>query len=343
MFRETLSSVVIYVLFLCQVVLYSVAEIPIIDVSSWRHPSAKDSERNQIVENVNKALEEVGFFAITGHGIDQELRWDALKVSEEFFLLPDEEKLRAKSPNATEYPYGYERQEVLQRGKYAEKEGNQKPDLKETWSMGPGKIPDMPLRRFPLQPASFSRVMTSYYEAMEELADAMLEIFACALDLPKDWFKEKMVNHISALRTLYYYGLDSRPETNIRASPHTDYGVMTLLFSGGPGLQAYVNNQWLDVPDIKDGFIVNIGDMMAMWTNDRWKSTLHRVVVNYDEDPSFRPLPPRQSMAFFVNVRGDCLVDPSDISSSSTIYKPVLARNYILEKHLASLGDHDEL
>jgi isopenicillin N synthase-like dioxygenase len=165
-------------------------------------------------------------------------------------------------------------------------------DLKETFSIGPCN-PDagMPPRRFPSHPPELRDALQQYYEQMERLASRLLRLFAVALHLPsRDWFEPLLTRHLSALRILNYYEFDwsttaaaggesSSESIQIRAGEHTDYGALTILRSGGPGLQLRKDGmstvrgvdgdgaEWVDVPEIPGAFIINIGDMMQRWTN----------------------------------------------------------------------------
>ena len=170
----------------------------------------------------------------------------------------------------------------------------------------------------------------------------MLELFAEALDLPSDWFFEKFYKHMSALRTINYPSQTFQSNNNfsIRASPHTDYGIFTILLPGGSdstGLQILnKNNEWLDVNfnNNDNFFIVNIGDMMARWTNDIWRSTIHRVI-----NPSVNKLynnNRRQSIAFFFNPNPDQVVDTISTCidhNHPKKYDSIIAKEYLLNKH----------
>jgi isopenicillin N synthase-like dioxygenase len=164
-------------------------------------------------------------------------------------------------------------------------------DLKETFSIGPCHPgAGMPPRAFPARPPDLRTALESYYEAMEGLASKLLRLFAMALHLPsEDWFEPLLTRHLSALRILNYREIQrasagvssssncSAPPLLVRAGEHTDYGALTILRSGGPGLQLRKDRvgdgesgdagAWVDVPDIPGAFVVNIGDMMQRWTN----------------------------------------------------------------------------
>jgi isopenicillin N synthase-like dioxygenase len=244
--------------------------IPTINIAPWTRPDRySQKDRDAVACAVGKACQSTGFFAVTGHGVDANALQEAWSVAAAFFDLPMKSKLAWKTENEREYPYGYERNERLQLGKLAGDDAP--PDLKETFSIGPSNpASGMPPRRFPDKPANFQSAIEAYYAEMEKLALTLLRIFAVALDLPESWFEPKMDHHMGALRLLNYFSLKGQPSGTIRAGPHTDYGALTILKSGGPGLQVKKdgsNEEWVDVPFLQDAFVVNIGDLMQRWTN----------------------------------------------------------------------------
>lgn len=253
------------------------SQVPVIDIESWVSETANPDARAEVVRKITKACREIGFFAIQNHGMNQAVIEEVWEASRTFFDLPLEQKIRHKSNDDAEYPYGYENSEKLQRGKG---EVTRHADLKETFSIGPYN-PDsgMPSRRIPGEPASFAHALDAYYRDMEVLAQTLLRIFAASLNLSSTWFEGKMSHHISALRLLNYFQVpvggfeESSPP--LRASPHTDYGPLTILLSGGPGLQVkkdIESDAWVSVPHLPNTFIVNLGDMMQRWTNGRFLS-----------------------------------------------------------------------
>lgn len=327
--------------------------VPVIDVSPWASSSA--DARQAVVAQVAQACREIGFFAVTNHGVPPALQDAALQASRDFFDLPLTTKLQAKTDNEAVYPYGYENSENLARGKQTDHKGSvaavvTAADLKETFSVGPSNpASGMPARRFPPEPAVFSGALTDYYAAMEVLSHTLLRIFAAALELPEDWFTSRSDHHFSALRILNYFPVDSTAvgQNVVRASAHTDYGPLTILLAGGPGLQCQRDggatedpDAWVNVPHLPDTFVINLGDLMQRWTNDRWSSTLHRVVV---QGTGAR----RQSIAYFCNVNPDCVVDPADLTSSGDTdtppphYSPITAKEHLMSKHLASMGQEE--
>ena len=340
--------------------------IPIIDIAPLISPTSSLSKRQRVADQIGAACSDIGFFAIVNHGIPPATIEALLASSRKFFDMAEQDKMAAKSANDAEYPYGYERSEVLSKGKELdwnvgrEDECSSAPDLKETFSLGPRLSPDGQLaRRWPpkLPPNDkFISTHEEYYAAMERLAQSLLRGFALALGLDEDYFRPFFADdHQCALRTLNYpdTGRNLRPG-QIRAGAHTDYGAVTILKTGGPGLQVRrdVAQQdqgkegWIDAPDLDDAFIVNVGDMMRRWTNDKWASTLHRVVGMSDTDITGAADDRRQSIAFFVNARWDAVVEPLSTCVSEenpAKYEPVTAGEYLIRKHLASMGsDLDE-
>ena len=254
------------------------SEVPIIDLAAWTNPSKhSDRDRLEVAKQVGDACRDIGFFAVVNHGLSDEIIENALDASRDFFDLPLEEKLKAQSKDDARYPYGYENRETLAAGKGAEDEEVALPDLKETFAIGPSNPKSgMPDREWPNEPWYLHPALAEYYACMEELSLMMVRIFAVALKLPQDWIVDRMDHHFSALRVLNYFPIDPSKVSpgQLRASAHTDYGALTILKSGGPGLQVRKDldeeeERWVDVPHLDDAFVINIGDMMQRWTNGR--------------------------------------------------------------------------
>lgn len=322
---------------------------------------------------------------IKNHGFNttvMELAWEASRT---FFDLPMTEKVRYKTQDESEYPYGYEQSETLVKGKQLDEvDGQEKnsrlevlQDLKETFAIGPSNpASGMPLRRWVEETnqlsssdsngvrSSFQTAVETYYEHMERLAATLLKIFAIALEEPPTYFHDKMDHHMSALRLVHYYPLQKPKHTVhvIRAGAHSDYGALTILAAKDKGLEVLLRPsdneeaQWFPVPVIEGTLIINLGDLMQRWTNDKWISTLHRVAM-----PSTNAMERRYSMAYFVNVNGDTLIEPltscrddgDDDSANGDNAKnhKITAGEHLMAKHLASMSaagetsssSHDEL
>lgn len=230
--------------------------------------------------------------------------------------------------------------------------GGKAGDMKELFSVGP-YLPEagLPLPRYPSAPASMASSWRAYFEAMEGLSGSLMRGFALALDLDERWFEAKTNRHASSLRALNYPSLaDAPPSTpgQMRASAHTDYGVLTILKSGGPGLQVKLRDgSWHNAPVPSDGFIINLGDLMSRWTNDKWLSTPHRVINPLSSETSgglagagaAAASSRRQSMAYFCNLNMDADVDviPTCVTPATPAkYPPTKAGLHLMAKHAAS-------
>ena len=205
--------------------------------------------------------------------------------------MPLEQKLAAKA-RYPGYPYGYlpPQSESLARSRGVEAP----PDQKESFNGGPERAPaslsDPEALGFcfaptiwPEAPPGFHEAWRAYYRALEDLAARIMGVFALALKLPEDFFAPFIDAPVSALRALNYPALSGPAKPGrIRAGAHTDYGSLTILLpqAGSRGLEILTPDaRWVEVPPRPGAFVVNIGDLMARWTNDRWISTLHRVVI----------------------------------------------------------------
>lgn len=337
--------------------------IPIIDVSVLLREDVSREEKLAVADAIGKACAEVGFFVIIGHGIEDSIVQSVWSATKTFFDLQDDQKRCLIFPQA-EYPFGYNPlgSEVLSSGKAVEKPNTttssttngSAPDIKEMFSIGPAS-PEagFPTRKFPTQPEEFQQAWELYYERLNSLAMHILKAFSMALFLgDDDWFEKFTDHHASALRAINYPAISSTQTVlpgQLRASAHTDYGTITILKSDGPGLQVAKDLDppvWHDVPYVPDGFVINLGDLMKRWTNDRWLSTLHRVVIPSDDVLRAGEAAAegylcrrRQSLAFFHNLNRDAVVEVIvQGADEQPKYAPIIAGDFLLQKHLASMG-----
>jgi isopenicillin N synthase-like dioxygenase len=171
---------------------------------------------------------------------------------------------------------------------------------------------------------------------MTRLAETLMQVFALALALPLDYFADKIDRPQSFLRIINYPAPRVAPlPGQLRAGAHSDYGTLTILRAENVagGLQVFSRaGEWLDVAVPPGAFVINIGDMLMRWTNDRWVSTLHRVVNPPD---AHAPGSRRQSLVFFHNPNPDAVIEclPTCASASNpSRYPPVLAGTYLADK-----------
>ena len=287
--------------------------VPEIDIFGLFEDS---SSRRKVASAIGEACEKIGFLAISGHGVDERLIDNAQRVGREFFNLPLEEKEQiARKP--PQYFRGYVGLSTEGLGRTA---GSGAADQKEAFAMGPidvlnttyytgpeGKGHFEP-NRWPVHPSDFRVVMEEYYHTMTRLSAQLMCAFALALDLPEDWFLDKIDRSISNIRLNYYPAQCEPPKHGeMRAGAHTDFGSLTILLTekDSSGLQVLdFNNEWVDIPNRPGQFVVNIGDLMAQWTNDRFVSTLHRVC-----NPDIGDRSDRLSIAFIQQPNYDAMIE----------------------------------
>lgn len=318
------------------------AAFPVFDLG--RFEKADGAEREALVAEVDAICRSTGFLAIANHGVPQPVIDGVWSQAKAFFDLPYEEKNAARAPYAG-YPYGYlgPKLEALAKSKGVDTP----PDLKESFNGGPLSVPagldDKDALAFcyaetiwPAAPAGFRAAWTAYYEAMEDLAQRIMRVSAAAIGLPERYFDSFIDHPISALRALNYPEQAVPPEPGqLRAGAHTDYGTLTILLpqEGSRGLEILSpDGEWTAVPPVPGAFVINIGDLMGLWTNDRWVSTLHRVVnPGADEGGGER----RQSLAFFhqPNWDAEIAVLPQFLAAGERPkYEPVRSGPYLMSK-----------
>jgi isopenicillin N synthase-like dioxygenase len=289
-------------------------QVPVIDIAPFRDGDA--AGKAAVARQVGQACRDIGFLIISGHGIDPALieRTDA--VSRKFFDLPLEDKMAVVRP-AMDVTRGYipiETEAVA--ASRGEKTAG---DLNESFMIGPVDVdPSDPYytrpeagkhfhpNLWPAAPDGLRETYAAYYRAMGDLAARLMRIFALALELPEAFFDDKIDRHISRLRIRNYPEQATPPKPGqLRAGAHSDYGSLTILKAeANPGgLQVFnKEGEWVDVPIMEGTYIVNLGELMARWTNDAWVSTLHRVV----NPPAEHALGSRrQSIIFFHNPNYD--------------------------------------
>lgn len=307
--------------------------IPVVDLSG---------EPSDVAALIDDACHRVGFFQIVGHGLDPEVEAAAWDAAHAFFRLPTAEKSVVSIPPGDAYGYGPYRAERL-----AASLGEvTPPDLKETFSVGPDDATcDAGRGSDPAAAFVFSRTpwprslpamepaMRAYYHSLAVLVERLMGLMALGLGLDRDHFVPLIDRHTSALRALHYPDLSGvEPDPGqLRAGAHSDYGTLTLLRQSGPGLQVVgTDGDWHDVPVVDGGYVVNIGDALERWTNDRWRSTVHRVVIPKDAAAG-----DRQSMAFFHNANWDALIEciPTCLTPGEPPrHPPITSGRHLMEK-----------
>jgi isopenicillin N synthase-like dioxygenase len=309
-----------------------------IDFAEWRSQSA--AVRAGVALQLDRACRETGFIKLRNHGIPAELLARLQAVCRSYFALGDASKrgdiYEPPHANRGYAPFGGE----ALAGSYSESETAVHPDLFEAFTIGPVGRPADDYHRhedagrffepnlYPAQPAEFQGIWEEYYAACERLAGDLMAAFAAALNLAENYFRPFIDRHITAMRALHYPALTAAPQPGqLRIGAHTDFGSLTILLSDGtPGLQVYRDGGWSDVVLEPDELLVNIGDLMADWTDGRWTSTLHRVVPSApDRD--------RLTVTYFHHPNYDAVITPlSQGGGRQAAKEAVTAGEYLAQK-----------
>src|SRR4051812_43737786 len=260
-------------------------EVPTIDLG--RFYAGGLAGRRAVAAEIKQACEGVGFFRIANHAVPTALLDEAFAVSRAFFDLPTEEKLTA-TPATEVAPRGYA---AFEKKGLAATLGVEAPkDLREQFMVGP--LDPMPpaladvadaagcysANVWPRRPERYRAVFTELYRRFEAQSVDLMRAFALALELPEHHFDAMIDHHFSVLGANHYPELARDPLPNqLRTAAHTDFGSLTILAPSpdSTGLQAMIRaGEWTEVALRPGCLVVNLGDMMARWTNERWRSTL---------------------------------------------------------------------
>jgi isopenicillin N synthase-like dioxygenase len=313
-----------------------------IDLSRWFTGDAE--ARLAVVEEIDQECRRVGFLRVSGHGVAAELIERMLDVTTAFFDLPEDDKLRYvprdKAVNRGYAAYGTEA--------LAYSLGvDSKPDMFEAFNCGVDAVdesdPYVAAERhrffapniWPEQPSDMRAVWVAYFVACQALASELSRMFAVALGMPEDFIFDKLNRAACVMRANNYERRSHHADPDpgqVRMGAHTDYGVCTILLADPvPGLQIVgPDGAWCDVLPEPGTLLVNLGDLLAEWTNDRWRSTLHRVVPPVGSGPARR-----RSVAFFQEANYDALVSvmPTCVSADNPArYTPVIAGEHLMNK-----------
>lgn len=310
----------------------SFSTLPIIDISGLTSTGAAD--RLAVARELRSACLEKGFFYVKNHGIPEDLVARVFAEAETFFALPLSEK-QAIDKMRSKANRGYEhlRAQTLEPGA--------PPDLKEGFYIGPEHAPDDPRtlagkfnhgpNQWPAGLPGFRDTMTAYFAALLGLGERLMRGLALSLDLPEDRFRTFCREPMATLRLLHYPPRRPDGDPDERgAGAHTDFGGLTLLRqddAGGLQVWDQENQGWIHAAPVPGTFIVNLGDMIARWTNDLYRSTRHRVINTSGRE--------RYSVPFFYVGNYD-----DEVSCLPTCLTPGAAPKYppiTVEAHLRSM------
>ena len=253
--------------------------VPVIDVAPLAS-AGTDRDLQSVAEAIDRACRDLGFFVISGHGVNPKVRRELDEAAREFFELPDDTKAAIAMPRAGLawrgwFPVGGE----LTSGR---------PDRKEGIYFGAEHSPDHPgvhagrplhgANLFPAHPSRLRPLVLDYIDEMTKLGQRVLEAVAVGLGLPRQWFRKHLTADPVVLFRIFHYPPSEAAADDWGVGEHTDYGLLTLLGQdGNAGLQVHTADGWIDVPPDDNTFVCNIGDMLQQVTDGRYRSTPHRV------------------------------------------------------------------
>lgn len=300
--------------------------IPVVDLEDFR--SNLPATQQAFVQTMGQALEEIGFFAVVNHGVEENLLTQAYTVVQQFFALPEPVKLRYEDPNLngqrgfTHFGTEHAKDHAV-------------PDLKEFWHVG--REANLANLR-PIEVPDFATVLDRLYAQLETCAMTLLEACALYLDLPRDFLSQSAIGGDTILRVIHYPPIpeDADP-ASLRSAPHEDINLITLLCGAtASGLELRQRDgTWRAIPAVEGQIIVDSGDMLQQLTNGLLKSTTHRV-VNPDDRGSRR-----FSMPFFVHPKANTDITPLPncvAKTGGSVKFPAMTAGEYLHQRLAEIG-----
>jgi isopenicillin N synthase-like dioxygenase len=322
--------------------------VPLVDLHPWR--SAERAEKEALAVSIDAACREVGFLQIVGHGIPEAVTRAMIEETNRFFALPLAEKQRLTPPRiGINRGYaGFESESLA----YSLGSEHSLPDRFEAFNVGPDSVPDDVFHRQAphdffapnLWPAheglgELRPAVTRYFDEAKRVAFLLTEAFALALGLDQGWFRPFVDRSTLTLRIVNYERSPAQTPPaagQLRMGAHTDYGMLTVLYADdAPGLEIFTpEGDWRAVRPEPGALLVNLGDLTARWTNDRWRSTLHRVALPPAE---LTGRAKRRSAAFFLDANYDARIEciPTCLEAGSVArYPPVIAGEHLIGKLL---------
>lgn len=296
--------------------------IPVIDMSG------SDA---QVAEELLKAFQTIGFATLIHHGVPLTTLKNAFEQSQAFFRLDEASKLKYKfqgyKSNRGYIPIGCESHETPQQ-----------PDKKETFDIGNEEEVEYD-NKWPTEELSdkFKSTMLTYFDSFDGLHLRIMRLLAIGMKLDEEFFVERCNQRHENLRLLHYPSVPrpqqkSDVEPIVRGAVHTDFGTITLLTQDSVGgLRAkMLNDEWVNVPPVENSIVVNVGDMLQRWSNDKLRATPHQV-VELQEVNDDGIIPERFSIAFFCNANKDVTLD-CQCDSEQPKYPPINAYDYLISR-----------
>lgn len=306
------------------------AGIPSVDLSDFL--SGDETRKTKFVQDLGKAYEDIGFVAVRGHLLNDDTSRILYTQCQQFFGLTQEIKNK------------YEDLKIAGQRGYTSfgkehAKGRNVGDLKEFWHFGQmveGEDPiksEYPDNIFVDELPDFNTYGIKAYKELEETGMHMLRAIALYLGLDEFFFDDKIKNGNSILRPIHYPPITHEPESAVRAAEHEDINLITLLMGASAEGLEVLNKQgeWVGITALPEQLVVNVGDMLQRLTNNKLKSTTHRVV----NPPREQWANPRFSLPFFLHPRSDMRLDCLESCVTSDYqrhYEPISAGEYLNER-----------
>lgn len=309
--------------------------IPSVDLSDFLSEDA--ARKQKFIKEIGEAYEEIGFVALRGHFLSDKLTKDLYKEVKSFFDLPDVVK-QSYEIEGIGGQRGY-----TSFGKESAK-GRKQGDLKEFWHFGQEVRGNEALKAkypknvFVKEIPNFNSVGMEAYKMLEKTAIYVLRALALYIGLDEMYFDKYVINGNSILRPIYYPPIIGEPKGNVRAAAHGDINLITFLMGASSSGLEVQNKQgnWIPVTSLPEQLVVNVGDMLERLTNNKLRSTFHRVVNPPREDWN----KPRYSIPFFTHpiseMKLNCLPECID-ELRPKVYDDITAGEFLNER-LIELG-----
>lgn len=303
--------------------------LPVIDMAALRA-----DQGSRVIDQLRRAGEEWGFYYVVNHGVSDLAIARALRAAKQFFALPLTRKERI-SVDARHRGYLGFGSSQMDDAEFV--------DLKESFVYGVEHV--VPVdggarselvgpNQWPPDVPEMEPAITAFFDAMITTGRELLEGIAVALGLSPAFFVSRLADPLARGSVIHYPAASASADTGqLGVGPHTDYGLLTLLWQdevGGLEVQT-PDGAWLDAPPVQGSLLVNTGDLLARWTNDQLRSNRHRVVSSGHSD--------RYSMAVFVDPSFDVVVDPreGDVRiGESPRYEPVVTGEHVAKRFASS-------
>ncbi|GLJ39402.1 hypothetical protein SUGI_0804650 [Cryptomeria japonica] len=281
--------------------------IPVVDMKGWWSNNSSTTSRSQVVNDIGRACQEYGFFQIINHDIPDSLSKKMLEVAAEFFEMPIEDRIQWYSDDPSQTTrvsssFNITKEGVLNWRDYLRHYCYPLEDYVHTW---------------PSNPSNYREVASEYCREVRSLVLRLLEAISESLGLETDFLNKAIGSHGQHM-CLNYYPKCPDPELTYGLPPHSDPTVLTVLLQDGvPGLQIFKNGQWIAVNAVPNSFVVNVGDQIEVISNGKYKSVVHRAVVNSNEA--------RISIPTFYFPSEDATIEPAP---ALVDFEPALFRSF---------------